>query len=348
MRRNNIYEVAEKAAMENRSAKENLFMELMRHVTSDSYSSELNDWVYNATEHYFQKSFSLWMGGYQLRDSEYEQEKGEIHLKLQYEDYEQRMYGIVRIPEKPQDKNEIAYRIAQRLRAKRESFLKDWKENARKVMEEYFEEHKEEFLKYPICFMSSGFKTKSFVIWSCNTGNEDTEMREKLGILTNQVDETLNRKSYFPCFWKSEESLTADVRLGGYILHIERVETPDKSFLHNWPDVKVSFEIISSQKSEWENGLEIIQLRREKEQAMKYKDFVEALYNAEWQFRKNDTGKREIFAHIPVIFDQYAEYICKKARKEFLGEIQVIGTSKRRVPRYDNDEMTCIEVVALD
>ena len=97
MRRNNIYEVAEKAAMENRSAKENLFMELMRHVTSDSYSSELNDWVYNATEHYFQKSFSLWMGGYQLRDSEYEQEKGEIHLKLQYEDYEQRMYGIVRI-----------------------------------------------------------------------------------------------------------------------------------------------------------------------------------------------------------------------------------------------------------
>lgn len=347
--RTNFYEMAKKAAMKNGDSKENLFMELMRNVKSDSYNNEINDWEYNPTTHTFKKVFRLWISSeYILRNSEYEEQRGEISMKLQYEYYEDSMYGIVTIPENPKTKNDVAYKLAERLRMKRDTFLKDWKDNAHKVMEEYFQEHKEEFLKHPICFMSSGFRTKSFVIWSCLSGNEDSEMRGKLGILTNQTNEILNRKSFFPCFWKSEDSLNEDIRIGGYILHIERAEVPDKTFLHNWPDVKVSFEIVSSDKFEWENGLEIINLRIEKDQTMKYKDFVKDLHNAEWQFRNDSKGNREVFAYIPVIYDQYAEYICKEARKEFLGEIRVIGICKQNVPRYDNDEMTCIEVVAIE
>lgn len=343
----NLKEMATKAAMNNRDSQNNLFMELMGKLTSESYNESLQDWIYNAVKKTFQKSFRLWSSGDVLQYSEYETQKGDVNLKLTYEEYEDCMYGIVTIPERPQ-KGDISCKLAERLRMKRASFLKDWKENARKVMEAYFEEHKEEFLKHPVVYMDRGFITKSFIIWSSIGSNENVEMREKLGILTNQVDEVLNRKSFFPCFWETEDSLTADVRVGGYILHISRVETPDKSFLHDWPNVTVNFELVSSEKLDWSNGLEVIRLHREIKKRNEYKTFKDDLYNrAEWQFRTIN-GKREVFAYIPVIYDQYTEYICKEAQKEFRGEIRVVGTCQRNVPRYNNDEMTCIEVVVIE
>lgn len=342
-----MYEVAKRTAMENRDALGSWFMKLFDRLVADSHSDTLDDWVYNAVKRTFTKSFRLWGSEKKLREAEYEKQKGEIRMVLQYESREDNVYGVVTIPESPQDKSDIAYGLASRLRMKREAFLKDWKANAEKVMEQYFEEHKKEFLEYPICYMGSGFRTKPFILWSSRGGNEDSDMREKLGVLTNLVDETLNRKSYFPCFWNSEEDLTAYVRIGNYVLHVERKILPDKTFQIDWPDVKVSFELVESQNYDWANGLEILQLRKEKDRDIRYRNFVSDLERAEWQFRLNKEGFEEIFAYIPIIYNKCAEYICKEARKQFAGELRIVGTCKQKVPFYDNSEMTCIEVVAI-
>ena len=46
-------------------------------------------------------------------------------MKLQYEYYEDSMYGIVTIPENPKTKNDVAYKLAERLRMKRDTFTSD-------------------------------------------------------------------------------------------------------------------------------------------------------------------------------------------------------------------------------
>lgn len=330
-------------ATNNEAAKQDIFYRLLVALQEDAFSHQPADWMYDASKKEFYKTFSLWQVPH-LKYSVLEKMEEDVRMSVRYDFHDELMYGTVYIPMNATCKLDSVQRILPKLKERREYLHMKWKANAKDVIANYFEVHKEEFLKYPLAF-TSGFRTKRFVLWSCRN-QYDKEMKEALGVLTNQVDEMLDERNFFPCFWENTEQTEVNLHLGGYVLHICRNYAPDLSdFTHDWPDVYVHFEIISSEESDWKNALDVIHYHKENDKHHKYKDFKEAMERADWQFRQNENGNREAYAYVPIIWSEYAEFIRKEAEEEFRGEIQVKGIVQRTVPYYDNDEMTCIEMV---
>lgn len=324
-------------------AKQSIFAELKRRIFSDISAGSAEDWQYNTVTHEYSKTYSLW-GVEKICYTELEEVLDDIRLTARYDYYDELMYGTVCIPENTETVLNWVHNILRIVSKRRTDLHKKWNENAREVIAKYFEDHKKEFLEFPLAFCH-GFRTKSFTLWCCR--GESDDMRKELGVLTNQVTEHLSERDFFPSFWSTGKETDVTVNLNGYELHVHRHFAPDlEDFTHDWPDVSVTFELTYSEKSEWANALGVIRYHNENDKHLKYRDFKEHLEEkAEWQYRTKD-GKHEIYAYIPVIYSDYIEFICKEAKREYRGVIEVKGHCQRYVPFFE-DEMTCIEVVLI-
>ncbi len=330
-----------KKARTTEANKAQIFQNVLTVLQDDAFTSKPSDWEYNTVTKEYSKCYELWNVP-KIKYSRIEKYEDDVRLVVAYDFHSELMYGRVYIPEESTCKLDSVQRILPTLKGIRKSLHTKWEANAKNVIANYFEVHKEEFVKYPLAF-TGGFRTKRFVLWNCRS-QYDKEMREQLGVLTNQVREILNEKEFFPSFWESLNQTVVDVHLGDYIMHVYRSYAPDMSYMHDWPDVYVHFEIVSSDNSEWQNALDVVRYHKESEKYRKYKDFKESMEQVDWQFRIVD-GVREAYAYVPIIFSEYAEFIRKEAIHEF-GKEMLINICTQYIPFYEAD-MTCLQLIVV-
>lgn len=310
--------------------------------------SNTEDWYHDTIEKVYTKTFTLWGNvPNALKYYKIEHEDAGLEIKIYRDYYDDVNTVIVKISENAQ--NNKVQSILKDLKEKREQLLESWRKKAKAVAFVYFLKTKDDYLRYPVVYASSGFRSPCYVTWNCQN-REDDEMVKKIGHLNNSGRETLSESQFIPSFWESNEQLKATVDLGeGYRVEISRKFSPDWTFHQDWSDVSVCFEKYETDdtEAEWKVAFEENKEHIALDKNCKYRDFERDLGNAEWIMEKGVA-----VAYIPIIYEQYAEYILEKAEAEDeYKDMFKFEVTKRHIPFFDScgdEPMTCIKVTLKD
>ena len=233
--------------------------------------------------------------------------------------------------------NETIKPLVDKLNSRRDELKKKWSEMMGKIGVDYFNLHKDEFTKYPLC---GAIVSHSICVWT--NGADKVKPCHKMVELMNHsinhgLSESLN-DNYDPVIFLDNNEVEATIRVAnGIICHFYRnYEITENTFYY--PSISIQFEMVSSEDDTFNA---ILTCKREQKIAESYAHLMDAIDNfkkSDWFLNEKDMPE----TIIPIIWEEDAEFIKNRFEKIYDGFN--VSLTKKEIPLFDNEIHTCLKV----
>lgn len=290
----------------------------------------------------------------------FEVEHNGLRLKMAYDNETSGYEYYAYIREADVVKGSDVEKLVKALFERRYEFLNKLKESLAEKATAYLLKHEEEYCKYPTIHSArGGITTRSFIVWACGGSQEENESMRKAEAI--EMKETIlsrfcycstedlkNFDEFYPCVFESDSQTESVFRLNSYIDLVIWRHRPYYEDVMDSPALYAQFVVkgyMESISPAYTAAVCAAQMHEKQDFESKFRTFVSDMDKALWLV---EDGKYT--ACVPIIYDQYAERIIEKAKKEYPKDMFDFELTKKPVPvfsyHHDEDEEleTCIKV----